>query len=35
LVFEAEHEEQRAGIEAHLEALKDDGVDYEAQEVHT
>jgi hypothetical protein len=35
LVFEGEHEEQWAGIEAHLEALNDDGVDYEAQEADT
>jgi hypothetical protein len=28
--FEAEHEERRAGIEAYLEDLDDEDVDYEA-----
>jgi hypothetical protein len=29
--FEDEHEERRASIEVHLEALEDDDMDYEAQ----
>jgi hypothetical protein len=28
--FEAEHEERRAGIEAHLTTLNDEDVDYDA-----
>jgi hypothetical protein len=33
-LFEAEHDAHRHSIEAHLEGLEDDNVDYELQETY-